>query len=83
MGTRRMRRMNTIREKFAPDKVLVNWITLHSVLTKMNTAELRAALNTELARPKDERRADILMRVFRRLHKLRGKQQLEKLLTQA
>lgn len=65
-----------IRKQYTPEVVLTNWRDLLQALPNMNEAELEAALKTEVARPKEDRRADFIKRIYTRYNRLRAEREL-------
>ena len=69
-----------IRERYRPETVLASWRDVNEALPHMNEHELLVALKTECGKDKDERRADVILRLHRRYTKVRQERELEEYL---
>ena len=72
---------NKIRDKYRPEVVLATWRDVNQALPHMNEGELLAALAEEVAKPLENRRADIVHRLHRRFTKVRQERELQEYLS--
>lgn len=83
--TRKERRLLAAKKaKVAAAKIsesLETWRTMMDSITKMSEAELEAALNQEISKPKEEQRQDLIVRLHRRFTRIRKERELEEYLS--
>lgn len=66
-----------VRDRYSPEVVLKTWRDFMQAVPYMNEAELEEALKTEVLRPREERRMDIVGRLHSRLTRVRKLREAE------
>lgn len=71
------KKSDNIRPEFRPRVIMVNWRALIEALPHMNEEELHESLKFEVKRPREDRRGDFIVRLYRRYTRLRAERELK------
>ncbi len=70
-----------VRKRYKPKQVLETWRELLRSISKMNEAELKAALDDEMAKHEADRRKDVVVRLHRRYNKVKSQRERKEMIS--